>query len=206
MVEVQNHGFSFENWIKQILCEDKNKCMYTQKWDIPGEIPISIKFIGETNALELSSAVRFWETDKPFLLIVGRWKQKGKFKEVVSIDEILFTKEIMANLRGSLTLQELKDFNRKIVSFPAGKEGQKEGISYAKKWKQENKNKIGLITLTHKIDSKNQRRLQCNINYKNYLKLFGPPSKNLSFRDNLFNSKIESGQRTFNSKIKDGNN
>lgn len=200
MVEVQNHGFSFENWIKKILCKDNFQCMYTQKWDIPGEIPISIKFIGEKNALELSSAVRFWETEKPFLLIIGRWKQKGNFKEVISIDEILFTKEIMNKLKNDLTIKELKEFNRKIISFPSGKEGQKEGSAYAKKWKQENKDKIGLITITHKIDSKNQRRVQCNINYKNYLNLFGSPSKNISFRNNSFNAQIKSGQRTFNKK------
>ena len=202
MSEVQNHGFTFENWIKKILCADQPDCKYTQKWDIPGKIPISVKCIGKTNALELSSAVRFWENEKPFLLIVGRWEQFGNSKKIVSIDELMIDEHILRKLKGLLTLVELKEFNTKIVSFPAGKEGQKEGIAYAKKWKKEHSGKIGLITLTHKIDSKNQRRLQCNINYQNYLKLFGNPSPKSLFRGQLFDGVISSSKRVFNkSKI-----
>ena len=198
MVEVQKHGFTFEGWVKKILCADKVNCKYTQKWDVPGKIPISIKCIGETNALELSSAVRFWENEKPFLLIIGRWKQIEEIKKIVSIDEIFIDEIILKKLKGDLTLNELKDFNSRIISFYFGKEGQTEGINYARKWKRENKHKIGMITITHKIDSKNQRRLQCNINYKNYLKLFGKPFNKPIFRGNLFQEKINSLSRKFN--------
>lgn len=198
MTEVQKHGFTFEDWIKKILQEHKKESKYTQKWDISGELPISIKCIGEKNALELSSAVRFWETNNPFLLIVGRWKQMKEFKKIISIDELLISLDILKKLRGNLTLEELKEFNSKIISFPAGKEGQRAGIVYAKKWKKKHAHKIGLITITHKIDSKNQRRLQCNINYKTYLNLFGEPSRKPIFRDHLFDETIKSSTRTFN--------
>lgn len=198
MTEVQKHGFAFENWIKRTLGVDKVSSKYTQKWDISGKIPISIKCIGKTNALELSSAIRFWENDKPFLLIVGRWEQVGNVKKIISIDELMIDKKILTKLKGDLKLEELKEFNKKIVSFPSGKKGQEEGISYANKWKEENNPKIGLITITHKIDSKNQRRLQCNINYQNYLKLFGQPSWNNSFRGQSFNGTINSSKRVFN--------
>jgi hypothetical protein len=201
MTEVQKHGFTFEDWIKKILCVNQLDCKYTQKWDIPGKIPISIKCIGKNNALELSSVLRFWE-NKPFLLIVGRWEQAGNIKKIVSIDELMIREDILKKLKGNLTLEELKEFNSKIISFPAGKEGQREGIIYAKKWKKEHADKIGLITITHKIDSKNQRRLQCNINYKNYLKIFGEPSWNPTFRGQLFEEVIISSSRVFNkSKI-----
>lgn len=200
MSEVQIHGFAFEKWIKGVLGVDRPDSKYTQKWDIPGKIPISIKCIGKTNALELSSALRFWENDKPFLLIVGRWEQEGKCKKIISIDEILMNNMIISKLKGNLTLSELNEFNSRIVSFPAGKTGQREGITYAKKWKKENAHKIGLITITHKIDSKNQRRLQCNINYQNYLRLFGSPSWKPIFRGNVFNEVIDSACRIFNKR------
>ncbi|MDO8563679.1 MAG: hypothetical protein Q7R87_01585 [Nanoarchaeota archaeon] len=202
MSEVQSHGFTFERWIKNVLNVDEPASKYTQKWDILDKIPISIKCMGKSNALELSSAIRFWENDKPFLLIIGRWEQVGAHKTIISIDEILIGDEIMNKLRGSLTLKELKEFNSKIISFPAGKKGQKEGIIYANKWKNENANKIGLITITHKIDSKNQRRLQCNVNYQNYLKIFGQPSWRPLFRGQIFEGTIDSTSRVFNkSKI-----
>lgn len=197
MVEVQKHGFTFEDWIKTLLCVNQPDCKYTQKWDIPGKIPISIKCIGKTNALELSSAVRFWENERPFLLIVGRWEQVGSIKKIISIDEILINEEILKKLKGTLTLKELKNFNSNIISFPAGKDGQKEGIAYANKWKAENDYKIGLITITHKIDSKNQRRLQCNVNYQTYVKLFGKPSGKPIFREHLFEGDIKSASRVF---------
>ena len=199
MSEVQIHGFIFQKWIESVLNENNSPSKYTQKWDIPGKIPISIKCIGKYNALELSSAIRFWETEEPFLLIIGRWEQIGEIKKIVSIDEIFVDNNILKQLKGKLTIEELKEFNKKITSFPAGKKGQEEGINYAKKWKEENNKKIGLITLTHKIDSKNQRRLQCNINYQNYVKLFGEPSWQGIFRGHSFEEEIKSASRTFKS-------
>ena len=55
MTEVQNHGFIFESWIKNILGVKKFASKYTQKWDISGETPISVKCMGLTNALEFGS-------------------------------------------------------------------------------------------------------------------------------------------------------
>jgi len=42
-------------------------------------------------------------------------------------------------MRGKITLSELKDFDKKIKSFPAGKEGQKRGIEFAKKMEKRKK-------------------------------------------------------------------
>lgn len=114
MTEVQEHGFIFENWIKQILNLDHLASNYTQKWDIPGELPISVKCMGEFNALEFSSAERMWEINSDFLLVVARWKQIGSNKIIISIDELLFNKAILKKLRGDITLDELRAFNDKI--------------------------------------------------------------------------------------------
>jgi len=198
MTEVQNHGFIFEDWIKGVLGVKKLAYNYTQKWDIPGETPISVKCMGLTNALEFGSTVRVWEVNKSFIIVVGRWEQTKDKKVIKSIDEINITPKILMKMRGSITLKELKNFDKKIKSFPAGKEGQKKGIQFAKKWKFERKNKMGLLTITHKIDSKDQRRIQCNLNYKNYIKLFGQPSEKVDFRGHIFNQEINHSPRKFN--------
>lgn len=200
MAEVQTHGFIFENWIKKILGVSKLADKYTQKWDIPSETPISVKFMGLTNALEFGSTVRIWEIEEPFTLVIGRWKQIGKEKVVKSIDEITITPGILKEMKGDITLGEIKDFDKKIKKFPSGKEGQKQGINFANAWKRERKDRVGLLTITHKIDSKNQRRIQCNLNYKNYVKLFGKPSMKAIFRGNKCIQKINHGPRTFNKK------
>ena len=200
MSEVQEHGFIFENWIKKILRVEKIESKYTQKWDIPDKIPISVKSIGLTNALELGSTVRIWEINKPFSLVIGRWEQNGDKKIIKSIDEINITLEILNKMRGNINLEEIKDFDQKIKKFSAGKNGQIEGIEFAKNWKSERKDRMGLLTITHKIDSKNQRRIQCNLNYKNYIKLFGTPSFETKFRDNNFDQEINHPARIFNKK------
>ena len=200
MTEVQNHGFVFEDWVKSILGVKELAYNYTQKWDISGETPISVKFMGLTNALEFGSTVRIWEINETFTLVVGRWEQIGLKKIIRSIDEIEITTEILKEMKGDILLEEIKNFDKKIKTFSAGKVGQKQGIGFAKKWKTERKNRIGLLTITHKIDSKNQRRIQCNLNYKNYIKLFGIPSTKTKFRGHKFIQEINHGPRIFNGK------
>jgi hypothetical protein len=97
-------------------------------------------------------------------------------------------------------LEEIKEFDQKIKKFSAGEKGQAKGIKFAKNWKLERKNRMGLLTITHKIDSKNQRRIQCNLNYNNYIELFGIPSFETKFRDNNFDQEINHSARTFNKK------
>jgi len=200
MTEVQNHGFIFENWVKNILGVKELAYNYTQKWDIPGEMPVSVKCMGLANALEFGSTMRIWEIDEPFTLVVGRWQQVGFKKVIRSIDEIDITPEILKAMRGGITLEEIKDLDKKIKKFPAGKDGQRQGIEFAKEWKAERKDRMGLLTITHKIDSKSQRRIQCNLNYKNYIKLFGSPSKKVEFRGHIFSQEIDHGPRIFNVK------
>lgn len=200
MAEVQNHGFVFENWVKKILEVNELATNYTQKWDVPGEVPISVKFMGLTNALEFGSTVRIWGIGEPFTLVVGRWDQRGNEKIVRSIDEITISPSILKRMKGQINLEEIKSFDEKIKKFPAGKKGQEEGIAFAKKWKNDRKDRIGLLTITHKIDSKNQRRIQCNLNYDNYVKLFGVPSMKIIFRGHKFSQSINSPPRTFNKK------
>ena len=198
MSEVQKHGFIFEEWVKNILGVSHLATNYTQKWDVAGKDPVSVKFMGEKNALEFSSTVRIWEIQENFILVIGRWRQVGNKKKVVSIDEIKITKNILNKMRGDISMDEIKEFDKKIKTFPAGKLGQFEGITFAKKWKKDRKDRMGLLTITHKIDSKTQRRIQCNLNYKNYIKLFGEPSMSNIYRSHIFDFDIEHGPRKFN--------
>lgn len=200
MTEVQNHGFIFEDWVKDVLGVKELASNYTQKWDVPGETPISVKCMGLTNALEFGSTVRIWEINETFTLVIGRWQQVGNKKIIKSIDEIDIRPSDLDALRGAITLEEIKELDVVVKSFPAGKQGQKAGIEFSKKWKKDRKDRMGLMTITHKIDSKNQRRIQCNLNYKNYVQLFGKPSMKVEFRGQIFDHEIEHGPRTFNHK------
>ena len=148
MTEVQNHGFIFEEWVKTVLNVKALAYNYTQKWDIPGETPISVKCMGLTNALEFGSTVRIWEIKETFTLVIGRWEQIGDKKIIKSIDEIDVRPDDLEEMKGDITLEEIKELDKKIKSFPAGKDGQKSGIEFAEKWKTERKDRIGLLTIT----------------------------------------------------------
>ncbi len=79
MAERQLHGLQWESHIKKQLNLSSNS--YTSHWD--GELdglPLSIKCMGISNALEMSSLLRFWQSP-PFLMIVGWWKD-SKEEEV----------------------------------------------------------------------------------------------------------------------------
>jgi len=54
MAEVQEHGFIFQKWIKKVLGVDNLAENYTEKWDVHGVNPISVKCMGLKNALEFS--------------------------------------------------------------------------------------------------------------------------------------------------------
>ncbi len=108
MSEVQNHGFVFEDRIKDILGVDKSDSKYTQKWDIPGKKPISIKFMGLKYVLEFGSTVRIWEINQDFKVVVGRWQQEGKKKIIKSIDEFNITPKILEKMKGSITFRQMK--------------------------------------------------------------------------------------------------
>ena len=95
MTEVQSHGFVFEDWVKIVLGVKELAYNYTQKWDIRGETPVSVKCMGSTNALEFGSTVRIWEINETFTLVVGRWEQISFKKIIRSIDEINITPEIL---------------------------------------------------------------------------------------------------------------
>lgn len=201
MSEVQKHGFIFEDWVKEILGVKELASNYTQKWDIPDETPISVKCMGLVNALEFGSAIRIWKINEIFTLVIGRWKQLDDKKIIASVDEIDITVEDLKKMRGEITLEELKEFDKKIKSFPAGKEEQLAGINFARKWKSDRRERMGLLTITHKIDSKTQRRVQCNLNYKNYVTLFGEPPARTQFRGQTFIGEINHGPRLFKKSI-----
>jgi hypothetical protein len=165
MAERQAHGFRFEQKIKDILDVNEVKS-YTSKWDIGDSI--SIKFISSRGTIDMGSVVRIFEA-----LERGNWTMiLGRHTDKVcdAVYELFFTEEICKKLMGDLTLQDVVEFDNAIKSFGPGKHN--EARAYAKAWKEENKHKMGMLTIQPKIDSKNQRRVQCGINRTNLEKLF----------------------------------
>jgi hypothetical protein len=157
----QLHGIFFEKKI-QALYEIYDGS-HTNKWDIPakeGRLPVSIKTT-KNNTVGLSDARRIFDIDCDWKLIVGVYKQSGSFKQFVEIREYIITANVFDFVKGTISGEEIENFHNTLLSFPKGHH--KKARLWARNKKNELQSKSSFITLNPKIDSKNQRRLQCSI-------------------------------------------
>lgn len=167
----QSHGFMFENEIRTKVFnldeEANNTCVH----DIPcnqntlnSNENISIKSTKSTT-IECGDILRFFKyafTEKNTIMVV-HYKQAGIMKTIKNVYEIDYNKELHSFLFGTITEQDIQDYVTKIKSIPAGKctkEFRKEYLDL----KTEIEKKFNMnISIRPKVDSKNQRRVQCAI-------------------------------------------
>ena len=90
--EVQQHGLVFEAWVRDTFFDGYKPPSYTQKWDIPaavnqrhGSIPVNRKTTKDHTPVDLGDALRQFDIDEPFILIIGYWRQDGDQKRFVNI-------------------------------------------------------------------------------------------------------------------------
>ncbi len=172
MPEVQRHGFDFETWIKETFFT-YIPINYTEKWDVPSELntstnvpdelrrlPVSIKTCKYGGSIGFGDAVRQFEISEDFLLIVGFWKQDGAHKNFIAVEGIKVTVEDWRKNFLPLFEDDIKKLdsvikNRSVDYWEARKQ--------AKEAKKVERFKSAQIVLNPKIDSKDQRRLQCSL-------------------------------------------
>ncbi len=126
--------------------------------------PTSIKST-KSNIVGLSDARQFWRSFgfAPYRLLVGSYSQQAGFKVFGVIHEILLREKYRAALLGRITEVKVERFHSGLKLFGTGRDGQRRASAWARERKQELKPDTGLVTLNPKIDSKNQRRLQCSV-------------------------------------------
>lgn len=127
MVEVQAHGFSFEDWVRRSLFAGYNGS-YSQKWDVPADantsppvppplrrMPVSIKTAKLGSPINLGDILRQRQIGTDFLLIAGFWQQRSPGEKwFVDIGVAHFTAAFWASLWGELTLPELQKIDALI--------------------------------------------------------------------------------------------
>ena len=171
----QMHGKSFENLIKAAngiftYAAADRKRSPNDRFDIGSEddrtcgFPTSIKS-AQRNTIGLSGARQFWQSFDfaPYRVLVGRYRQDNGIKVFGEIHEIILRDKYRAALLGSVSEAEIGEFHDELKSFGPGSEAQALASAWAQERKRELQPRIGLVTLNPKIDSKNQRRLQCSI-------------------------------------------
>jgi hypothetical protein len=176
--EVQQHGLVFEKWVRDTFFEGFVTPDYTQKWDIPAAIkknhggyPVNPKATKYHTPVVLGDAVRQFDIDEPFILIIGYWQQENAEKRFVNIVAPAITPEAMKTLWGEITRADLERLDGLIKD---------RSIDYlevrqrAQAMKQSQPFNTSIITLNPKIDSRGQRRLQCSLSFTKVFKYFAP--------------------------------
>ena len=215
MTEVQSHGFT---WEKDLLHNvygmtdaEKAQISYTERFDLPARFNhlepanISVKCIGEKNAICMGDALRVYDevsNEDIIHLTVVHYKQVGETKEVASIKELNLTKS-KDLLFGSLTREQIQELDRLIKAVPQ-KRAPTDDEKAAIKAKQAELNRLtGFLQFNPKVNTQ-QSRLQCSFSCKSFQSfLTKNPERIVAqsistlFRGSLISAVIQSSRRVF---------
>lgn len=124
-------------------------------------MPVSIKTCKNNCPIGFGDALRQFHIDEDFLLIVGFWEQSGIHKNFVSVEAVKITSAEWRSLFSPLLMQDLQTLDSVIKD---------KTIYYAEVRRKAKEIKRLFaptkIVLNPKIDSKEQRRLQCSLPFK----------------------------------------
>ncbi len=170
--EVQSHGLLFEKWLRDTFFGGYQPEGYTQKWDIPasanpkhGSIPVNPKATKYGTSIGLGDAIRQYQIDEPFLLIVGFWQQTTpEQKRWVNVQAVRIEPSTWRQLWGNISIADLTKLDAiiKDPSLPL-----EEAREQAKRLKAQEPYASALISLNPKID-RSQRRLQCSLSFDRF--------------------------------------
>jgi hypothetical protein len=176
--EVQSHGLVFEKWVRDTFFEGYRPASYTQRWEIPatankdhGGIPVNPKAARHGTAVDLGDALRQYEIDEPFLLIIGFWQQDGEVKRMVNLVAAEVTPELWRKLWGPVTYADLLRLDAVIKDTgPSVEETRRRALQI----KNSPPFTEAVIQVNPKIDDQGQRRLQCSIRFEDVFKHLAP--------------------------------
>lgn len=171
--ESQAHGFIWEAEVLTKVYKLSEAESYTAKHDLPAakntldHVDVSIK-TSKGKSVDMGDVVRFYSSiaDLPnnrFLnLTVLFYDQVGDQKELREMVEVKLERRDLAILFGSLTLEEIQGYVAWVRAIPAGKDAQSAANEELHGRKDDINSRSGVVKLRPKVDSKNQRRVQCS--------------------------------------------
>jgi hypothetical protein len=177
-VERQHHGVAFEKWVRDTFFDGYVPADYTQKWDIPAEVnakhghlPVNPKVAEFGGPVDLGDALRQFDIDEPFWLVVGYWKSEEGRKRMVTITAIRVEPETWRKLWGQVTRADIEKLAAVIKDRSLSPE---EARRLAQEMKARSPFSDSPIVFNPKIDRKSQRRLQCSLRFADVFRLLAP--------------------------------
>ena len=207
--EVQQHGVVFEQWIRDAFFDGYEPESYTQKWDIPaaanrrhGGLPVNPKAAKYRGPVGLGDALRQYDIDQPFILLVGFWEQDGPEKRFVNITPVTVHPETWRLLWGPVTRADLERFDALVKDRSLDHH---EVRRLAQELKRTPPFSESLLVLNPKIGSgeSGQRRLQCSLRFDHLFDLLAShadpaPSDQPTLWGVPFPGPVRSAAREFN--------
>jgi hypothetical protein len=125
-------------------------------------------------------------------LIVGVYKQVGKTKVFHTEYEFFITPADREVLWGDMKYDNVEAFVNYVKSIPAGKEAQQSTKSARNLFQEEVQCKSALFKINPKVDSKNQRRVQCSLHIDKLI------AAGVKYTTKTIDYTVVSGPRKFN--------
>ena len=175
--EVQQHGLSFEHWVADTFFGGHRASRPTEKWDIPasanknhGRIPVNPKATQYGEPILLGDALRQYDIEEPFLLIVGFWEQDGRGKKFLQSLVARIEPDQWRKLWAPVTRDDLESMDKLVRDTSRPMTEVRREVLRRKKQPPFSE---AVIQLNPKIDQ-SQRRLQCSISYVRLFKSLAP--------------------------------
>ena len=200
-MEVQAHGNAYEDRVirgRTCMSKDEYDALkpngYTSEFDLSKGLVVdyngSIKTT-KNNTICCSDVVRKM-THTNYRLIVGQYNQVGKEKVFHTEYEFFITPDDDKALWGEMNIQEVREFVDYVKSIPPGKEAQLSTKSQRQTLQEQAQDSNALFKLNPKVDSKNQRRVQCSLHIDKLI------AAGVKYTKKDINYTVVSGPRKFN--------
>lgn len=201
MAEVQLHGNKYEDLkIQEVTGISKKEYDslkengYTSPFDLVQGVIVdynaSIKTTGSKTICCSDILLRM--EHKEYHLIVGVYDQVSNQKVFHTEYDFHITEDDYNKLWGTMTYDTIKEFVDYVKAIPHGKQGQKETLTERNLLQEKVQCKNSLMKINPKVDSKNQRRVQCSFNLDEML------NSGIKYTKKDINIVISSPKRKFN--------
>ena len=167
----QSHGLIYDNMIRVNVFKLPACKNDTKKYDVScsenifdKEENISIKTSGSKN-IDCGDILRFYDLEegKKVTIILVRYTQNGNNKKIQEIIEINYNEKLREILFGTIPRSFLEGFVNYVKAIPRGQITKEQKNIYLKCKNKAQKEFNMRINISPKVDSKNQRRVQCSI-------------------------------------------
>ncbi len=173
---------------------------YTEKWDVPAmfntrsivpkelrALPVSVKTVKQGSPIAFGDAIRQFNINEEFVLIVGFWKQSGSAKNFVAVEATKISIETWRKLWNPLSLENLLELDALIKDYQMHYKTVRE---QAKAMKSSSPFNSAMMVLNPKVDSKNQRRLQCSLPFRTFWREIAEKEPSETKKPTLFGKSV----------------